>query len=131
MTKAQAELACEEARKMGYVAHIEHYNGARGISVCERWHRFENFLADMGEPKPGQSLERIDNHGNYEPGNCKWATRSEQGRNKRNNRLVTYQGETLCVAEWAERRGLKYLTLYMRLFASGWDVERALNTPVR
>ena len=67
----------------------------------------------------------------YEPGNCKWATRSEQGRNKRNNRLVMYEGETLCVAEWAERKRLKYLTLYMRLFASGWDVERALNTPVR
>jgi hypothetical protein len=57
--------------------------GARGISVCERWMDFPNFLADMGEPQPGLSIDRINNDGNYEPGNCRWATQSEQNANRR------------------------------------------------
>jgi hypothetical protein len=105
--------------------------GGRGITVCDRWLKFENFLADMGEPPPGKQIERIDNSKGYEPGNCKWATRFEQARNKRNNRLVTYQGETFCVAEWAEKKGLKIPTLWTRLFKWNWEIERALNAPVR
>jgi hypothetical protein len=64
--------------------HVSYpYYGARGISVCERWHEFVNFLADMGEPAEGQSIDRVDVNGNYEPSNCRWATASEQRRNQR------------------------------------------------
>jgi hypothetical protein len=110
-------------------SHFPRYGG-RGITVCDRWRKFENFLADMGEPIGDISIERIDNHAGYSPDNCRWATRIEQGSNRRDNRLVTCKGETLHLAEWARRKGLNYQTLFRRLFYYGWDVERALNTPV-
>ena len=87
--------------------------GGRGITVCQRWREsFEAFLKDMGtSPSPRHSIDRIDNNGNYEPGNLRWATAKEQSRNQRRNRVLTYQGETLCIAEWAERLGVAYATL--------------------
>jgi hypothetical protein len=104
--------------------------GARGITVCERWRKLENFLADTGERPPGMSLDRIDNNGNYEPGNCRWATRSEQQRNTRQTRLITFNGETRCLAEWTELLGFSKNGLRNRL-AKGWPVEKALTTPLR
>lgn len=75
--------------------------GGRGITVCERWQKFENFLEDMGERPPNTSIERIDNDGNYEPGNCKWGTLAEQARNKRTNVFVVLQGTRMILTDAA------------------------------
>jgi hypothetical protein len=105
--------------------------GGRGIAVCERWRSFEAFLADMG-PRPGlgYSIERINNDGDYEPGNCRWADRAQQSNNRRNNRLLTWNGETKTLAEWSRTTGLDYAALLARL-NRGWSVERALSTPMK
>lgn len=106
--------------------------GGRGIRVCARWRRsFAAFLADMGErPSPTHSLDRIDNDGNYTPKNCRWATRIEQGRNTRRARMLTLDGVTRNAAAWAAALGMHRRTLHARL-ASGWDLRRALTTPIR
>lgn len=78
-----------------------HYGG-RGISVCDRWMKFENFLEDMGERPLNMTLDRIDNNGNYSPENCRWATYSEQSRNKRNNRLIEIEGVTKTLKDWSD-----------------------------
>lgn len=110
--------------------------GGRGVTVCARWDpaqggSFENFLADMGERPPGLSIDKEIKGGRgnklYSPENCCWASSTEQQRNKRNNRLISYNGETLCMTEWAERVGLSPSTLLGRL-DSGWAVEKALFT---
>ncbi len=94
-----------------------HRYGGRGIRVCERWQSFANFLADMGAaPSPQHTLDRFPNRdGDYEPGNCRWATRKEQSRNTCTNRLIEHDGETLCVAEWTARLGLSSSTIAKRL----------------
>lgn len=104
--------------------------GGRGIKVCDRWMKFENFYKDMGEPPfPGASIDRIDNSGNYEPTNCKWSTRVEQGSNKRNNRMITFQGETLTLSEWARKAKIPMKKLWWRIVTDGWPIERALTQP--
>jgi hypothetical protein len=108
--------------------------GGRGIEVCERWRKsFANFLADMGErPKKGRySIERLDVNGHYEPGNCVWIPMHEQATNKRNNRLLTFRGQTLVLTHWAERIGISVPLLLHRLDKLGWPVERALTEPAR
>lgn len=104
--------------------------GARGIVVCDRWRAsVKDFIADMGlSPSPKHSIERIDNDGNYEPGNCRWATKIEQCRNVRSNRLFEWNGKTMCAAEIAESVGLKYSTLHTRL-ERGWPIEEAVKPP--
>lgn len=104
--------------------------GGRGITVCESWEKFENFLADMGEQPVGKTLDRINNDGNYEPGNCRWATPAEQIRNRRTTTLLTFGGVTQCIADWAAEIGIGDATLRHRL-KIGWPVEKALTTPVR
>ena len=101
----------------------KHY-GARGIKVCKMWHKFPNFYEDMSECPAGYSIERINVNGNYEPNNCDWIPRNKQNRNKRNSRLITFNGETHCLSEWAERLGIKPDLVKYRL-RYGWSVERA------
>lgn len=114
---------CFNPRAKGY----EHYGG-RGITICARWDSFENFLADMRERPAGMTIERIDNNGNYEPTNCRWATRAEQSLNTSQNHYLTYQGETLLISEWAKRLGVKTYVLCHRV-AQGWPDERVVGQP--
>ncbi len=107
-----------------------HRYGGRGIIVCERWQSFEAFYEDMGpRPTSQHSIERRENDGHYDPGNCYWATRKQQARNRRTNRLLTFNGETRCLTEWAEILGMRPITLTSRMRA-GWPVESALTMPV-
>lgn len=105
--------------------------GGRGIRICERWQRFENFLADMGKcPSDAHTLDRFPNNdGNYEPGNCRWALDIQQKRNHSAIRWLTFQGEKLCAAEWSARLGLNLRTIYGRM-NKGWSDELVLTTPV-
>jgi len=100
--------------------------GERGIRVCTRWLLFENFLADMGEPPPGMTLDRIDVNGNYEPGNCRWLDMKGQQNNRRNNHLLTVNGETHGITEWQRRSGVDRHTI-MRRLAKGWSIVAALS----
>lgn len=104
--------------------------GGRGITVCERWLKFENFLADMGHPPSNTSIDRINNDGNYKPGNCRWATPSEQLNNRRNNVKVEYQGRTQTLTEWAEELGFNVDTLYARIVRYRWDINDAMTRSV-
>ena len=101
--------------------------GERGIKVCDRWLKFENFYADMGEKPDNHSLDRIDNNGSYCPENCKWSTVKEQNNNKRSNRLLTADGMTLNLAQWEVKQGLTKGALSNRL-NRGWTLERVIST---
>ena len=111
-------------------SHYKLY-GARGIRVCEKWREsFIAFYRDVGQrPSPGHTLERINNAGSYEPGNVKWATWKEQGRNKSTNRLIEHLGESKTLAQWADLAGINYHTLHSRL-RSGWGFAEAVTKPV-
>lgn len=103
--------------------------GGRGITVCDRWRNsFEAFLSDMGERPKGLSLDRVDNSKGYEPENCAWATAKEQARNTRRNRLVSFQGHNICLAEAAEIADLPYWKVRHRLNAKGWTPSQALES---
>lgn len=107
--------------------------GGRGITVCEEWR--ESFLAFKewalsNGYSDAKTIDRKDNDGPYSPVNCRWATRKEQNNNTRKNRLVTYNGETHTISEWADRQGLTYNALLLRL-KRGWPVSKALTTPMK
>lgn len=104
--------------------------GGRGIAVCPEWESFEAFLRDMGKKPRGKTLDRIDVNGNYEPGNCRWATAKVQARNTRTNIVLEYKGKRATIAEWAENLGMDYRTLYCRVQVNGWSVKRAIEEPV-
>jgi len=102
--------------------------GGRGITVCERWKRFENFLADMGLRPAGATLDRIDNLQGYEPGNCRWTTIAVQARNRRSNVLYEYAGRKLTLSQWADECGINRYTFYWR-FSQGWRGHRLFSRP--
>lgn len=106
-----------------------HLYGGRGIEICERWSSFMNFLSDMGERPKGKSLERLDNLKGYSPDNCAWRTPRQQARNRRDNRLITFNGVTRCITEWSERTGMSIIVIHYRI-KHGWPLEKVFHTPV-
>lgn len=107
--------------------------GGRGISVCEDWQRFKPFQAWAMENgySDALTLDRKDNNEGYSPENCRWVTQKEQCNNKRNNHLLTYNGETLTIAQWARRLGVNYFSLHDRITKLGWSDEKAIGTPIK
>ena len=104
--------------------------GARGITVCERWNEFKNFMLDMGrKPDPKFTIEREDVNGNYESKNCKWISRKDQGRNRRNSVFVTYNGKRMLLIDLVEELGLSRNIVYQRL-KLGWTLAQAIALPL-
>lgn len=108
-----------------------YYNnyGDRGIKVCRRWEKFENFYKDMGERPKGTTLDRKNNSKGYSKSNCRWVSRLGQSNNRRNNHKITFKGRTRTIAEWSREIGIDYGTLWTRIKYK-WSVERALTEPV-
>lgn len=108
----------------------KHYGG-RGITICERWLKFGNFLVDMGDPPTDKhQLDRINNDDNYCPSNCRWVVSKMNNRNRSDNYLITYDGRMQCLSAWAEEFCIGQEVLMSRI-RSGWSIHRALITPVR
>jgi hypothetical protein len=106
-------VRCSNPHSVGFSSY-----GGRGIRVCERWQKsFEAFCEDMGERPPGLTLDRIDTNGNYEPGNCRWATRKEQARNRRDNVVVSTPRGPMCLKDAARLSGVAYSTIQRRRHA--------------
>lgn len=106
-------------------ASFKHYGG-RGIKVCKRWMKFENFFEDMGNPPARMTIERKNNNGNYCPSNCKWATYSEQARNRSNNRIIRHKGQSRIATEWSEILGISLDTIWGRI-QSGYPDSKLLD----
>lgn len=110
--------------------------GAKGITVCDRWMKFEHFFADMGKDylehaalhgEDDTSLDRINVNLGYSPENCRWATDKVQGNNSSHIVAIDFRGETKTICAWASYFGIKYTTLYQRLARSGWDVQKVFS----
>lgn len=110
---------CENPRNPKFALY-----GGRGIAVCDRWQSFEAFISDMGDPPPGASIDRVNVDGNYEPGNCRWASQVEQQNNRRDNVLIHLDGTPKTMAQYARDHGLSADKIQWRL-KHGWPVERA------
>lgn len=112
-----------------YNAKAQSYRnyGGRGIRVCDRWQQFENFYRDMGERPKGKTLERIHNDRDYSPENVRWATRKEQANNRRSSRIITFEGASKTLEQWAEHIGISPQALDTRL--KTWTLQEALTLP--
>lgn len=117
---------CFEKTHMNYSGY-----GGRGITVCDRWMTFNNFLADMGYRERGMTLERIENGGDYSPSNCRWATRKEQNLNTSTTKLITFNGETRCQNDWERHFGLSRGMLSYRLTKKKQTLEQAMRGLLR
>lgn len=118
-------MRCEKPSQDSYAQY-----GGRGIKVCERWSKFENFYEDMGDSyTEGLSIDRIDIHDDYKPSNCRWATALQQARNTSRTKWFTINGITRNLSAWIEDCGIKSSTVRQRVYVYGWDIEKALYTP--
>jgi hypothetical protein len=115
---------CENPKDSAYKNY-----GGRGITVCNEWHEFAKFIADMGMRPKGFQLDREDNDLGYSKGNCRWITAKQNLNNRRDNRIIEFEGNSRTIAQWADALGMNYRTLNNRL-NRGWPVERALTEPV-
>lgn len=102
-----------------------HRYGGRGISVCDRWHSYENFIADMGQAPTGLTLDRIDNNKGYSKENCRWATRNQQTYNSTTMVYIEHGGKTMCLKQWQQAQAVKAHTYYSRR-KRGWTIKQAL-----
>lgn len=107
-----------------------HRYGGRGISVCDRWKDYQNFLNDMGTRPPGMTIDRENNDGNYEPSNCRWATQKTQGNNRGNNRTFTIDGIERTLSDASRKFGISKETVRGRL-SCGWEADAAFKTPIQ
>lgn len=128
-TWSRMKSRCLNPNFASYPSH-----GGRGIRVCQEWidsfETFNNYVKTLpGYDNPELSLDRLDNNGHYEPGNVRWATKSEQQRNKRNNQLITFNGKTQLLRDWAVELNLNFNTLSTRFFR-GWSDEEILERPI-
>lgn len=124
---ANMKARCYNTNRSDY-----HQYGGRGITVCDRWlNSYVNFLEDMGPRPKGLSLDRIDNNKGYSKDNCRWATPTEQNNNKRSNILLSFKGKTQSISAWAKDLGFNPEVIRKRIRIRGWDVERALTTPLK
>lgn len=110
-------------------AHKQYPNyGLRGIKVCNRWHKFQSFVDDMGESYNfGMTIDRIDNDRGYHPANCKWSTRKEQANNRRSSRWIEINGSVKTLAQWIDESGLKPSTVKQRYYVYKWDISKSLG----
>jgi len=117
---------CSNPKSEGYELY-----GGRGITVCDEWKDFANFISDMGErPSNLHSIDRIDTNGNYKKENCRWATSFIQANNTRRNTKIEYNGHVYTIAELARIYNVKYDTLYCRIMVFKWNIDNALNISV-
>lgn len=106
------------------------YYHDKGITVCKRWNKFENFLTDMGYRPIGMTLDRINNNGNYTKNNCRWATNREQAINRSSTKLVSFKGKSMTLKDWSVLLKIKRSTLAQRLYTYKWSIEKTLTKGV-